>query len=457
MLLNELTAISPIDGRYRKKVEPLSELFSEFALIKYRVFVEIEYFLALYELPLPELSEIPQSVIRELPRIFMLFNLNEAEKIKEIEKNIKHDVKSVEYYLKEKFIEICKENQIPILQAEKWSEFFHFGLTSQDINNTAIPLLLKIGTTQLLIPAYEKVVNQLFEKSIEWKDIPMLARTHGQPASPTKVGKELKVFVERLVIQLEELKNCDYPAKFGGATGNFNAHLVAYPQIDWVNFANDFVSKKLGLLRSQTTTQIEHYDNLAKIFDCYRRLNVILIDLCRDCWGYISLDYFKQKVNINEVGSSAMPHKINPIDFENAEGNLGVANALFEHLSQKLPISRFQRDLTDSTVLRVVGVSIGHTYLSLQSLSAGLDKLEINEPKILDDLNENWAVIAEAIQTVLRKEGYPKPYEALKRLTRTNQKITQQTIHEFIHSLNIKNEIKNILLNLTPFNYTGNT
>ncbi len=456
MILNELTAISPIDGRYRKKVEPLSELFSEFALIKYRVFVEIEYFLALYKLGLPELQAIPQSVLEELPRIFMLFNLKEAEKIKEIEKTTKHDVKSVEYYLKQKFLEICSEHNTNHAHAEKWSEFFHFGLTSQDINNTAIPLLLKIGTTQVLIPAYERVVNHLFEKSIEWKDIPMLARTHGQPASPTKVGKELKVFVERLITQLEELKNCDYPAKFGGATGNFNAHLVAYPHINWVQFANDFVSQRLGLLRSQTTTQIEHYDNLAKIFDCYRRLNVILIDLCRDCWGYISLDYFKQKVNVNEIGSSAMPHKVNPIDFENAEGNLGVANALFEHLSQKLPISRFQRDLTDSTVLRVVGVPLGHTFLSLQSLLTGLEKLEINTPKIMEDLNENWVVIAEAIQTVLRKEGYPQPYEALKALTRSNSKITQQTLHNFIHSLNIREEIKLKLLELTPFNYTGN-
>ncbi len=456
MILNELTAISPIDGRYRKKVEPLSELFSEFALIKYRVFVEIEYFLALYELGLPEIQNIPKSIIEELPRVFMLFSLKEAEKIKEIEKTIKHDVKSVEYYLKQKFLEICEEQSVDKNESEKWSEFFHFGLTSQDINNTAIPLLLKIGTTKVLIPAYEQVIDHLYEKSLEWKDIPMLARTHGQPASPTKVGKELKVFVERLIVQIEELKNCDYPAKFGGATGNFNAHLVAYPDIHWVQFANEFVSNRLGLLRSQTTTQIEHYDNLAKIFDCYRRLNVILIDLCRDCWGYISLDYFKQKVNANEVGSSAMPHKVNPIDFENAEGNLGVANALFEHLSQKLPISRFQRDLTDSTVLRVVGVPIGHTFLSLQSLLTGLEKLEINQTKILEDLNENWAVLAEAIQTVLRKEGYPQPYEALKQLTRTNQKITQQSIHEFIQTLEVRDEIKNQLLELTPFNYTGN-
>jgi len=456
MNLNELTAISPIDGRYRKKVEPLAELFSEFALIKYRVFVEIEYFLALYELKLPELADIPSEVVQELPRIFLLFNLNEAQTIKEIEKNIRHDVKSVEYYLKQKFLEICQEHSVEIRSAQKWSEFFHFGLTSQDINNTAIPLLLKIATTQVLIPAYEKVLNFLFEKVIEWQDIPMLARTHGQPASPTKVGKEFKVFVERLSIQLEELKNCDYPAKFGGATGNFNAHIVAYPEVDWVRFANDFVSHRLGLLRSQTTTQIEHYDNLAKIFDCYRRLNVILIDLCRDCWGYISLDYFKQKVNTNEVGSSAMPHKVNPIDFENAEGNLGVANALFEHLSQKLPISRFQRDLTDSTVLRVVGVPIGHTYLSLQSLLTGLEKLEINLTKITEDLNENWAVLAEAIQTVLRKEGYPQPYEALKQLTRINEKITPQKLQDFIRNLNIREEVKSKLLQLTPFNYTGN-
>jgi adenylosuccinate lyase len=456
MNLNELTAISPIDGRYRKKVEPLAELFSEFALIKYRVFVEIEYFLALYELKLPELADIPSEVVQELPRIFLLFNLNEAQTIKEIEKNIRHDVKSVEYYLKQKFLEICQEHSADLKSAQKWSEFFHFGLTSQDINNTAIPLLLKIATTQVLIPAYEKVLNFLFEKVIEWKDIPMLARTHGQPASPTKVGKEFKVFVERLSIQLEELKNCDYPAKFGGATGNFNAHIVAYPEVDWVRFANDFVSHRLGLLRSQTTTQIEHYDNLAKIFDCYRRLNVILIDLCRDCWGYISLDYFKQKVNTNEVGSSAMPHKVNPIDFENAEGNLGVANALFEHLSQKLPISRFQRDLTDSTVLRVVGVPIGHTYLSLQSLLTGLEKLEINLTKITEDLNENWAVLAEAIQTVLRKEGYPQPYEALKQLTRINEKITPQKLQDFIRNLNIREEVKSKLLQLTPFNYTGN-
>ena len=456
MNLNELTAISPIDGRYRKKVEPLAELFSEFALIKYRVFVEIEYFLALYELKLPELADIPSEVVQELPRIFLLFNLNEAQTIKEIEKNIRHDVKSVEYYLKQKFLEICQEHSVEIRSAQKWSEFFHFGLTSQDINNTAIPLLLKIATTQVLIPAYEKVLNFLFEKVIEWQDIPMLARTHGQPASPTKVGKEFKVFVERLSIQLEELKNCDYPAKFGGATGNFNAHIVAYPEVDWVRFANDFVSHRLGLLRSQTTTQIEHYDNLAKIFDCYRRLNVILIDLCRDCWGYISLDYFKQKVNTNEVGSSAMPHKVNPIDFENAEGNLGVANALFEHLSQKLPISRFQRDLTDSTVLRVVGVPIGHTFLSLQSLLAGLEKLEINQNKIMEDLNENWAVLAEAIQTVLRKEGYPQPYEALKQLTRINEKITPQKLQDFIRNLNIREEVKSKLLQLTPFNYTGN-
>lgn len=447
MEFSSLLAVSPLDGRYRKAVENLAPFFSESALINYRVQVEIEYFIALCELPLPQLADFDTNYFKKLRAVYQNFTIEDAQIIKDTEKITNHDVKAVEYFIKDKFDEL----EIP----SKYKEFVHFGLTSQDINNTSIPLSIKEALQQVVLPALETVIGKLKASAEQWKNIPMLARTHGQPASPTKLGKEIAVFIERLEVQLEQLKAVPFSAKFGGATGNFNAHFVAYPQTDWVKFANDFTLDKLGLQRSQITTQIEHYDNLAALFDAHKRINTILIDLCRDVWTYISMDYFKQKIKEGEIGSSAMPHKVNPIDFENAEGNLGIANALFEHLSAKLPISRLQRDLTDSTVLRNVGMPIGHTLLAIASLQKGWDKLLISEEKIAQDLENNWAVVAEAIQTVLRREGYPKPYEALKELTRTNSKITATSIAQFIETLNVSNEVKAELKQITPANFTG--
>lgn len=447
MEFSSLLAVSPLDGRYRKAVENLAPFFSESALINYRVQVEIEYFIALCELPLPQLADFDTNYFKKLRAVYQNFTIEDAQIIKDTEKITNHDVKAVEYFIKDKFDEL----EIP----SKYKEFVHFGLTSQDINNTSIPLSIKEALQQVVLPALETVIGKLKASAEQWKNIPMLARTHGQPASPTKLGKEIAVFIERLEIQLEQLNAVPFSAKFGGATGNFNAHFVAYPQTDWVKFANDFTMDKLGLQRSQITTQIEHYDNLAALFDAHKRINTILIDLCRDVWTYISMDYFKQKIKEGEIGSSAMPHKVNPIDFENAEGNLGIANALFEHLSAKLPISRLQRDLTDSTVLRNVGMPIGHTLLAIASLQKGWDKLLISEEKIAQDLENNWAVVAEAIQTVLRREGYPKPYEALKELTRTNSKITATSIAQFIETLNVSNEVKAELKQITPANFTG--
>lgn len=447
MNLSTLTAISPIDGRYRKSTELLSAYFSEAALIQYRIRIEIEYFIALCELPLPQLKNFDKKNYPSLRAIFQ--NISEADvlSVKEIEKETNHDVKAVEYFIKRKFSEIGIDSS--------YHEFIHFGLTSQDINNTSVPLLLKEAVESVYFPVLDKTIEKLKLLSTEWSEIPMLARTHGQPASPTKLGKEFYVFVERVETQLEHFKTIPYSAKFGGATGNLNAHQVAYPEIDWIDFSNRFVNQQLGLNRSKTTTQIEHYDNLAAMFDGFKRINTILIDLNRDVWTYISMDYFKQRINKNEIGSSAMPHKVNPIDFENSEGNLGIANAIFGHLSEKLPISRLQRDLTDSTVMRNIGVPIGHTILAFTSLLKGLNKLIINESKIHADLEENWSVVAEAIQTVLRREGYPKPYEKLKELTRKNEKITQSSILEFIDTLDVNTSIKNELKKITPFNYTG--
>ena len=445
MQLNPLTAISPIDGRYHKATESLSPYFSEFGLIQYRVRVEVEYFIAL-TYALPELSGFSKDLETKLRGLYKNFSEADAGSIKEIEKTTNHDVKAVEYFLKKKFDE---------LNLSQYKEFIHFGLTSQDINNTAIPLSLKEFMDAGLIPAIDKLVNELTLLSVQWKDIALLARTHGQPASPTRLGKEIYVFVERIQKQLELLKTIPYSAKFGGATGNFNAHHVAYPEINWGHFANDFVSNQLGLLRSNPTTQIEHYDNLAALFDNLKRINTILLDFSRDVWQYVAMNYFKQKIKEGEIGSSAMPHKVNPIDFENAEGNLGIANALFEHLSAKLPISRLQRDLTDSTVLRNIGVPLAHTFLALKSLEKGIGKLELNQAAIDKDLEDNWVVVAEAIQTVLRREGYPNPYEALKALTRKNEKITQATMHSFIDSLEIKADLKTQLKKISPFNYTG--
>jgi len=443
--LNSLTAISPIDGRYHKATEPLSPYFSEFGLIHYRVRVEVEYFIAL-TYSLPELSEFSKDLEPKLRDLYKNFSEADAESIKEIEKTTNHDVKAVEYFLKKKFDE---------LNLSQYKEFIHFGLTSQDINNTAIPLSLKEFMNAGLIPAFDKLVNELTLLSVQWKDIALLARTHGQPASPTRLGKEIYIFAERIQKQLELLKTIPYSAKFGGATGNFNAHHVAYPEINWGHFANDFVSKQLGLVRSNPTTQIEHYDNLAALFDNLKRINTILLDFSRDIWQYVAMNYFKQKIKEGEIGSSAMPHKVNPIDFENAEGNLGLANALFEHLSAKLPISRLQRDLTDSTVLRNIGVPLAHTFLALKSLEKGIGKLELNQAAIDKDLEDNWVVVAEAIQTVLRREGYPNPYEALKALTRKNEKITQATMHTFIDGLEINSDLKIQLKKISPFNYTG--
>lgn len=446
MELSQLTAISPVDGRYRKQTEDLAKYFSEFALIRFRVYVEIEYFISLCEIPLPQLKGIKKESFKKIRKIYSDFNIHEAQKIKDIEKITNHDVKAVEYYLKEKF---------KIVKLEKYSEFIHFGLTSQDINNTAVPLSLKESYERYLSPLFDMLVNKLDDLSKEWSKIPMLAHTHGQPASPTRLGKEIKVFSERLKVQIRELENIPFSAKFGGATGNFNAHHVAYPEINWTVFGNMFVNEKLNLHRSQTTTQIEHYDNLAAFCDNMKRINNILIDLNRDMWTYISMEYFKQRIKKGEVGSSAMPHKVNPIDFENSEGNLGVANALFEHMAAKLPISRLQRDLTDSTVLRNIGVPVSHTVIAFKSLLKGLDKIIVNEDAIKNDLDKNWAVIAEAIQTVLRREGYPKPYEALKELTRNGEKITKEKLHKFIDGLKVLPKLKKELKEITPFNYTG--
>lgn len=446
MELNELTAISPIDGRYRRHTAPLWEYFSEAALIKYRVLVEVEYFISLCELPLPQLTAFDHGLFDKLRTIYSNFSLVDAQRIKEIEKTTNHDVKAVEYFIKEEF------DKLGIGEAK---EFVHFGLTSQDINNTATPRSVKDAVETEYIPLLDETVKTLTALADEWKDIPMLARTHGQPASPTNLGKEVKVFIQRLGAQIEQLKGVPYSAKFGGATGNFNAHQVAYPEFDWIEFGNGFVNNRLQLHRSHPTTQIEHYDNLAALFDAMKRINTILIDLNRDLWTYISMDYFKQKIKEGEIGSSAMPHKVNPIDFENSEGNLGLANAVFEHLSAKLPISRLQRDLTDSTVLRNVGVPMGHTVIALRSLLKGLHKLLLNNEKIAADLEANWAVVAEAIQTILRREGYPNPYEALKDLTRTNEEINADSIRNFVNKLDVSEEVKEELRKITPSNYTG--
>ena len=446
MNLNVLTAISPVDGRYRKAGKELADYFSEYALIRYRVRVEVEYFIALCEIPLPQLKDIDKSIYTPLRAIYKEFTEEDAQAIKDIEKVTNHDVKAVEYFIKEKF---------DVLKLEEYKEFIHFGLTSQDINNTSVPLSLKEAVLEQYLPQLEEVIAKLKELAADWKDIPLLARTHGQPASPTRMGKEIEVFITRLTHQLSQLKAIPFSAKFGGATGNFNAHLVAYPKNDWLAFGNHFVNDILGLERSHPTTQIEHYDNLAALFDAMKRINNILLDLDRDVWTYISMDYFKQKIKAGEVGSSAMPHKVNPIDFENSEGNIGIANALFEHLAAKLPVSRLQRDLTDSTVLRNVGVPLAHTSIAFGSLLRGLNKLIIREDNILADLENNWAVVAEAIQTILRREAYPSPYEALKGLTRTNTAITQSSIADFIDSLKVSDELKTELKQITPQNYTG--
>ena len=444
MELNPLTAISPIDGRYFEIVKPLSPYFSEFALMKYRIQVEIEYLIALSG-SVTELDDFPVYRLKDLRGIFKNFTEAKAEEIKEIEKTTNHDVKALEYYIKKEF---------DSLKLEPFKEFVHFGLTSQDINNTAIPLLIKNFIEDEYFPKIESLLSRLNGIGKDWKDVPMLAHTHGQPASPTRVGKEIMVFATRIEKQLNQVKAVPFSAKFGGATGNLNAHYIAYPNIDWNKFADDFCNH-LGLVRSFPTTQIEHYDNMAALFDGLKRINTILIDLCRDLWQYISMEYFKQKIKEGEIGSSAMPHKVNPIDFENAEGNLGFANAIFEFLSAKLPISRLQRDLTDSTVLRNIGVPIAHTYVAIQSIMKGLSKIQLNEIAIRQDLENNWAVVAEAIQTILRKEGYPNPYEALKALTRKNEKITQQSMTDFIDSLAVNDEIKKRLKSITPFTYVG--
>ncbi|MBP3483361.1 MAG: adenylosuccinate lyase [Alistipes sp.] len=445
-MLNRLLAVSPIDGRYRRVTEPLADYFSEYALIRYRVRVEIEYFIALCELPLPELKGVDASLFDTLRDIYRNFTQEDAERVKEIELTTNHDVKAVEYLLKEKFA---------VLGLAGCSEFIHFGLTSQDINNTAMPLMLKEALADIYIPAVEELQERLAALAEEWRGIPMLAHTHGQPASPTTLGKEILVFAERLDEQYGQLLDIPLTAKFGGATGNFNAHHAAYPAIDWAAFANGFVGGRLGLRRSQFTTQIDHYDNLAATFDALKRINTILIDLCRDMWTYISMEYFRQQIKANEVGSSAMPHKVNPIDFENAEGNFGIADAVYEHLSAKLPVSRLQRDLTDSTVMRNTGVPVAHSLIGIRSLLKGLGKLLLNREAIDRDLDANWAVVAEGIQTILRREGYPKPYEALKALTRKNEHITEQTIREFIASLDVSESVKEELSALTPHTYVG--
>ena len=446
MELTKLTAISPIDGRYRDKCEALAGYFSEYALIRYRVLVEVEYFIALCELPLLQLKDVDKTALEALRDVYRQFTEADALRVKEIERTTNHDVKAVEYLLKEKMDK---------LGLHPYKEFIHFGLTSQDINNTSIPYSLKAALAEVYNPMLDELIAKLQSLAEEWREIPLLAHTHGQPASPTRLGKEIEVFVDRLTKQVAMLRTLKAPAKFGGATGNFNAHSVAYPQVDWISFANRFVNEVLGLDRSQVTTQIEHYDNLAAIFDNLRRINTILIDLCRDIWSYVSMEYFKQKIKAGEVGSSAMPHKVNPIDFENAEGNLGIANAILGHLSAKLPISRLQRDLTDSTVLRNVGVPMAHTIISFQPILKGLNKLIVNQEKILGDLEHNWAVVAEGIQTILRRESYPNPYEALKALTRTNKAITHEDIALFIDGLDVSESVKEELRRLSPQPYTG--
>ena len=447
MTLDALTAVSPIDGRYRSKTECLADYFSEYALIRYRVRVEIEYFITLCELPLPQLESFNSALFEQLRDIYRNFDEASAARVKEIESITNHDVKAVEYFIKEEFDKIGG--------LDNYKEFIHFGLTSQDINNTSVPLSVKEVLEEVFYPQVEELIAQLKEYAEAWKDVPMLAKTHGQPASPTRLGKEVEVYVYRLSEQLVTLRNCKMTAKFGGATGNFNAHHVAYPQHDWRAFGNRFVSEKLGLEREQWTTQISNYDHLGSVFDAIRRINTIIIDLDRDFWMYISMEYFKQKIKAGEVGSSAMPHKVNPIDFENSEGNLGIANAILQFLAQKLPVSRLQRDLTDSTVLRNVGVPIGHSVIAIQSTLKGLRKLILNEEKLREDLENTWAVVAEAIQTILRREAYPHPYEALKALTRTNEKMTEETIHAFVQTLNVSDSVKAELMAITPYNYTG--
>ena len=446
MELNKLTAISPVDGRYRSKTEALSDYFSEYGLIKYRVMVEVEYFIALCQAGVPQLSDVNTGLFEGLRKIYTDFSVKDAQKVKDIEKVINHDVKAVEYFVKEQF---------EMLGLESYKEFIHFGLTSQDINNTATPLSLKDAMQTVYYPMLDQLTQELELLATAWDKIPMLARTHGQPASPTRLGNEIRVFIERLDVQLEQLEEIPVPAKFGGATGNMNAHVVTYPEIDWFQFGEQFVGEVLGLKRSWPTTQIEHYDNLAAMFHTFERINTILLDLARDIWTYISMSYFKQKIKKGEIGSSAMPHKVNPIDFENAEGNLGLANAMFAHLAVKLPISRLQRDLTDSTVLRNVGMPLGHTVIAMQSLIKGLNKLIVNETAIRADLEQNWAVVAEAIQSILRRENFPKPYEALLELTRTNEEVTGETIRKFIEGLSVSEAVREELLNITPWNYTG--
>ena len=442
-----LTAISPVDGRYRGKTESLAGYFSEYALIRYRIRVEIEYFITLCELPLPQLKTFDNGLFDRLRDIYRNFSETDAARVKDIEKITNHDVKAVEYFIKEQFDAIGG--------LDEYKEFIHFGLTSQDINNTSVPLSIKEALEEVYIPQVEELIALLQQYADDWKGVSMLAKTHGQPASPTRLGKEVMVFVYRLNEQLNQLKACKYTAKFGGATGNYNAHHVAYPEFDWREFGNRFVSEKLGLEREQWTTQISNYDNLGSVFDALRRIHTIIIDLDRDFWMYISMEYFKQKIKAGEVGSSAMPHKVNPIDFENSEGNLGIANAILQFLAQKLPVSRLQRDLTDSTVLRNVGVPLGHGVIAIQSTLKGLRKLILNEQKLEEDLENTWAVVAEAIQTILRREAYPHPYEALKALTRTNEKMTEETIHNFIQTLNVSDEVKAELMAITPQNYTG--
>ena len=447
MNLDLLTAISPIDGRYRNKTAPLAGYFSEYALIRYRVRVEVEYFIALCELPLPQLAGVDRGLFERMRDIYRHFDEAQAQRVKDIEKVTNHDVKAVEYFIKEEFDAIGG--------LEAYQEFVHFGLTSQDINNTSVPLSLKEALQEVYLPQVEELVEQLKAYALEWKEVPMLAKTHGQPASPTRLGKEIEVFVYRLEEQLAQLKACKMSAKFGGATGNYNAHRVAYPDVDWKEFGNRFVAERLGLVREQFTTQISNYDHMGAVFDAMRRINTILIDLDRDFWMYISMDYFKQKIKAGEVGSSAMPHKVNPIDFENSEGNLGVANATLQFLARKLPVSRLQRDLTDSTVLRNIGVPMAHALIAVQSTLKGLRKLILNEEKLTADLENTWAVVAEAIQTILRREAYPHPYEALKALTRTHEKMTAETIHAFIQGLEVSDEVKAELMAITPWNYTG--
>ena len=447
MELDVLTAVSPIDGRYRSKTESLGEYFSEYSLIRYRIRVEIEYFITLCELPLPQLAGFNHDLFETLRDIYRNFDEGSAARVKDIEKVTNHDVKAVEYFIKEEFDKIGG--------LDNYKEFIHFGLTSQDINNTSVPLSLKEALADVYVPMIEELIAKLEAFAEEWKDVSMLAKTHGQPASPTRLGKEIEVFAYRLREQLSQLRNCKISAKFGGATGNYNAHHVAYPQYDWKVFGNRFVSEKLGLEREQYTTQISNYDNLCAVFDAIKRINTIIIDLDRDFWMYISMEYFKQKIKAGEVGSSAMPHKVNPIDFENSEGNLGIANAVLQFLSMKLPVSRLQRDLTDSTVLRNIGVPLGHGLIAMQSTLKGLGKLILNEEKIYNDLDATWAVVAEAVQTILRREAYPHPYEALKALTRTNQHITAESIHDFVSGLDVSDDVKKEILAITPHNYTG--